>query len=59
MHGRFKVAGTHKPVLFAFLDDHSTLVPGRKWKLAEDTLRAGNRVDDRPRRRRVRRLALI
>ena len=41
MHGRFKVAGTHKPVLFAFLDDHSRLVPGWKWTLAEDTLRAG------------------
>lgn len=42
MHGRFLVAGAHKPVLFAFIDDHSRLITGWKWTLAEDTLRAGN-----------------
>ena len=53
MHGRFKVAGTHKPVLFAFLDDHSRLVPGWKWTLVEDTLRAGNALREGLSRRGV------
>ena len=53
MHGRFKVAGTHKPVLFAFLDDHSRLIPGWKWTLAEDTLRAGNALREGLSRRGV------
>src|SRR5262249_6636767 len=32
--------GRHKAILFAFLDDHSRLVPGYRWVTAEDTLRA-------------------
>lgn len=38
MHARFTV-GTRKPVLFAFIDDHSRLIPGWRWALSEDTLR--------------------
>lgn len=38
MHARFAVAG-RKPVLFAFIDDHSRLVPGWRWAMSEDTLR--------------------
>lgn len=38
MHARFQVAG-RKPVLFAFIDDHSRLIPGRRWTWSEDTLR--------------------
>ncbi len=38
MHARFSVGG-RKPVLFAFIDDHSRLVPGWRWALTEDTLR--------------------
>lgn len=38
MHARFALAG-RKPVLFAFIDDHSRLIPGWRWGLSEDTLR--------------------
>jgi putative transposase len=38
MHARFTIAG-RKPVLFAFIDDHSRLIPGWRWGLSEDTLR--------------------
>ncbi|MFQ5517321.1 MAG: DDE-type integrase/transposase/recombinase [Acidimicrobiia bacterium] len=38
MHARFAVAA-RKPVLFAFVDDHSRLIPGWRWALTEDTLR--------------------
>lgn len=38
LHG--PVVGRHKAILFAFLDDHSRLVPGWRWGTAEDTLRA-------------------
>lgn len=38
MHGRFTIAD-RKPVLFAFIDDHSRLIPGWRWALTEDTLR--------------------
>jgi putative transposase len=38
MHARFTV-GARKPVLFAFVDDHSRLIPGWRWALSEDTLR--------------------
>ena len=38
LHGPIIVA--HKAILFAFLDDHSRLVPGWRWGTAEDTLRA-------------------
>jgi putative transposase len=38
MHARFAV-GNRKPVLFAFIDDHSRLVPGWRWAMSEDTLR--------------------
>ena len=38
LHGP-KVAGKNA-ILFAFLDDHSRLVPGHRWVHAEDTLRA-------------------
>ena len=38
MHARFTIAG-RKPVLFAFVDDHSRLIPGWRWGLTEDTLR--------------------
>ena len=38
MHGRFTI-GARKPVLFAFIDDHSRLIPGWRWGLTEDTLR--------------------
>jgi len=38
LHGPI-VAG-HKAILFAFLDDHSRLLPGHRWGTAEDTLRA-------------------
>jgi putative transposase len=40
MHARFNVAG-RKPVLFAFIDDHSRLIPGWRWAMSEDTLRLG------------------
>ncbi|MBK7323993.1 MAG: hypothetical protein IPI82_16540 [Candidatus Microthrix sp.] len=53
MHGRFLVAGAHKPVLFAFIDDHSRLIVGWKWTLAEDTLRAGNALREGLTRRGV------
>ncbi len=53
MHGRFLVAATHKPVLFAFIDDHSRLIVGWKWTLAEDTLRAGNALREGLTRRGV------
>jgi putative transposase len=38
MHARFTIAG-RKPILFAFLDDHSRAVVGWRWALSEDTLR--------------------
>jgi putative transposase len=38
LHG--PIVGRHKAILFAFLDDHSRLVPGYRWVTAEDTLRA-------------------
>jgi len=38
LHGPI-VAG-RKVILFAFLDDHSRLLPGHRWGTAEDTLRA-------------------
>jgi putative transposase len=38
MHARFAI-GARKPVLFAFIDDHSRLIPGWRWGLSEDTLR--------------------
>jgi putative transposase len=38
LHG--PVVVRHKAILFAFLDDHSRLVPGWRWGTAEDTLRA-------------------
>jgi putative transposase len=38
MHARFGI-GARKPVLFAFIDDHSRLIPGWRWALSEDTLR--------------------
>lgn len=38
MHGRFKIGGT-KPILFAFIDDHSRLIPGWRWGFSEDTIR--------------------
>ncbi len=38
MHGRFLIRN-RKPVLFAFIDDHSRLVPGWRWGLVEDTVR--------------------
>lgn len=38
MHARFTIGG-RKPVLFAFIDDHSRLLPGCRWGLSEDTLR--------------------
>lgn len=38
LHG--PVIARHKAILFAFLDDHSRLVPGWRWGTAEDTLRA-------------------
>jgi putative transposase len=38
LHG--PIVGSHKVILFAFLDDHSRLVPGWRWGTAEDTLRA-------------------
>lgn len=38
LHGP-KVAGK-AAILFAFLDDHSRALPGRRWVHAEDTLRA-------------------
>ena len=38
LHG--PVVGRHKAILFAFLDDHSRLIPGWRWGTAEDTLRA-------------------
>ena len=53
MHGRFLVAGAHKPVLFAFIDDHSRLITGWKWTLAEDTLRAGDALREGLTRRGV------
>lgn len=38
LHGPIVVR--NKAILFAFLDDHSRLVPGWRWGTAEDTLRA-------------------
>lgn len=38
MHARFTIAA-RKPVLFAFIDDHSRLIPGWRWAMSEDTLR--------------------
>jgi putative transposase len=38
MHARFALRA-RKPVLFAFIDDHSRLVPGWRWGLSEDTVR--------------------
>lgn len=38
LHGPIVVS--RKAILFAFLDDHSRLVPGWRWGTAEDTLRA-------------------
>jgi putative transposase len=38
LHGPIVVS--RKVILFAFLDDHSRLVPGWRWGTAEDTLRA-------------------
>ncbi len=38
MHGRFRLDG-RKPVLFAFIDDHSRLIPGSRWAFSEDTIR--------------------
>jgi putative transposase len=38
MHGRFLLGG-RKPILFAFIDDHSRLVPGARWAFSEDTVR--------------------
>ncbi len=38
MHARFTVEG-RKPVLFAFIDDHSRLIPGWRWAFSEDTVR--------------------
>lgn len=38
MHARFTI-GARKPVLFAFIDDHSRLIPGWRWGITEDTLR--------------------
>jgi putative transposase len=38
MHARFVIAG-RKPVLFAFIDDHSRFIPGWRWVLSEDTAR--------------------
>lgn len=38
LHG--PVVAGRKAILFAFLDDHSRLVPGHRWGTAEDTLRA-------------------
>lgn len=38
MHGRFRI-GQRKPILFAFVDDHSRLIPGAKWGYSEDTIR--------------------
>lgn len=37
LHGPVVVEG--KSYLFAFIDDHSRLLPGYRWGLAEDTLR--------------------
>jgi putative transposase len=38
MHGRFLIGG-RKPILFAFIDDHSRLIPGARWAFSEDTVR--------------------
>lgn len=38
MHARFTI-GARKPVLFAFIDDHSRLIPGWRWAMSEDTVR--------------------
>lgn len=38
MHAPFTI-GTRKSVLFAFIDDHSRLIPGWRWGLSEDILR--------------------
>lgn len=38
MHGRFRIGG-RKPILFAFIDDHSRLIPGARWAFSEDTIR--------------------
>lgn len=38
MHGRFLIGG-RKPILFAFIDDHSRLVCGARWAFSEDTIR--------------------
>jgi putative transposase len=37
LHGR-RVGG-RKTYLFAFIDDHSRLIPGHRWGFAEDTVR--------------------
>ena len=37
LHGPVLAAG--KAILFAFIDDHSRLLPGYRWGLSEDTLR--------------------
>lgn len=38
MHGRFRL-DDRKPILFAFVDDHSRLIPGWRWGFSEDTIR--------------------
>jgi putative transposase len=38
MHGRFLIGG-RKPILFAFIDDHSRLITGARWAFSEDTVR--------------------
>lgn len=38
MHGRFQIGG-RKPILFAFIDDHSRLICGAQWAFSEDTVR--------------------
>lgn len=38
MHGRFLIGG-RKPILFAFIDDHSRLICGARWAFSEDTVR--------------------
>lgn len=38
MHARFLIGG-RKPILFAFIDDHSRLICGARWAFSEDTVR--------------------
>jgi putative transposase len=38
MHARFAIRA-RKPILFAFIDDHSRLIPGWRWGFSEDTVR--------------------